>query len=113
MGLFDFLKSWKDKLTPNSKKEDEQLLNPGDVDPAEINPPETRFTQEYKEFLASQEEKMGKRQSPSDCDGEGVCGSEGVCDSEDISNGEDDIVKENINGNDDDIAGEDGIDTVE
>ena len=49
MGLLDFLKSKK------RKKESGEVLSLGDVDSLEIDPPETRYTQEYRDFLASRE----------------------------------------------------------
>ena len=51
MGLFDFLK--------RKKKEAEaapgEVLSLDDVDPSAIDPPETRYTQEYQDYLAAQE----------------------------------------------------------
>ena len=53
MGFFDFLKSKKKKAEVAARVEKMQRLD--DVDPAEINPPETRFTEEYREFLETLE----------------------------------------------------------
>ena len=53
MGFFDFLKSKKKKEEVAARVEKMQRLD--DVDPAEINPPETRFTEEYREFLETLE----------------------------------------------------------
>ena len=53
MGLFDFLK--RKKKTGEAAPEADALLDLNDVDPAMIDPPETRYTQEYQDFLAQQE----------------------------------------------------------
>ena len=53
MGLFDFLK--RKKKTGEAAPEADALLDLSDVDPAEIDPPETRYTQEYQDLLAQQE----------------------------------------------------------
>ena len=53
MGLFDFLK--RKKKTGEAAPEADALLDLSDVDPAAIDPPETRYTQEYQDFLAQQE----------------------------------------------------------
>ncbi len=53
MGLFDFLK--RKKKTGEAAPEADALLDLNDVDPAAIDPPETRYTQEYQDFLAQQE----------------------------------------------------------
>ena len=52
MGLFDFLKKKKGKESPENEKGEVTAL---DFDPGEIDPPETRYTQEYADFLASRE----------------------------------------------------------
>ena len=49
MGLFDFLK--RKKKTGEAAPEADALLDLNDVDPAMIDPPETRYTQEYQDFL--------------------------------------------------------------
>ncbi len=54
MGLFDFLKSKKKKGETVPETEGGELLELGG-DPAGIDPPETRYTQEYQDFLASRE----------------------------------------------------------
>jgi hypothetical protein len=63
MGLFDFLK--------RKKKEAEaapgEVFSLDDVDPSVIDPPETRYTQEYQDFLASKEGESlprGEMQTP-------------------------------------------------
>ena len=53
MGLFDFLK--RKKKTGEAAPAAAALLDLNDVDPAMIDPPETRYTQEYQDFLAQQE----------------------------------------------------------
>ncbi len=50
MGFFDFLKSKKKK----AEAEKAEVLGL-EVDPADIDPPETRYTEEYQEFLEAQE----------------------------------------------------------
>jgi hypothetical protein len=50
MGFFDFLKSKKKK----AEAEKAEVLGL-EVDPADIDPPETRYTEEYREFLETQE----------------------------------------------------------
>ena len=68
MGLFDFLKK---------KKKDEPV--PGEetggvtelvVDPAGIDPPETRYTQEYRDFLASGEAGERLEEAPGEAEEE-------------------------------------------
>ena len=61
MGLFDFLKSKKKKDEPASQEEAGSVTELV-VDPAGIDPPETRYTQEYQDFLASRED--GVRGAP-------------------------------------------------
>ena len=51
MGLFDFLKR---KKKPQETAP-EELIDIGSADLSGIEPPETRYTQEYRDFLASQE----------------------------------------------------------
>ena len=55
MGLFDFWKKRRKKAVPQGETADLS-----GVDPAEIVPPETRYTQEYKDYLASREGKEGE-----------------------------------------------------
>ena len=50
MGLFDFLKRKKKE----KKAAPDKVLSLDDVDPSAIDPPETRYTQEYQDFLAAQ-----------------------------------------------------------
>ena len=52
MGFFDFLKSKKKKAEAEAEKAEVLGL---EVDPAGIDPPETRYTEEYREFLETQE----------------------------------------------------------
>ncbi len=62
MGLFDFLKK---KKKPEAIPENgpEELLELG-VDPAGIDPPETRYTQEYSDYLHSLEDAEETRSMP-------------------------------------------------
>ena len=53
MGLFSFLKRKKKKPAPET--EPEELLPLDEAGLEGIDPPETRYTQEYQDFLASQE----------------------------------------------------------
>ena len=69
MGFFDFLrKKKKDEAAP--EKETDGLTSLDDVDLSGIEPPETRYTQEYRDFLAEQEAKAreaaaaGEREMP-------------------------------------------------
>ena len=55
MGLFDFLKRRKKKAAAAAAAEAAATADLSGVDPAEIVPPETRYTQEYKDYLASRE----------------------------------------------------------
>ncbi len=55
MGVFDFLKSKKKKEKAVSRIEAENLLDLNDVDLSGAEPPESRYTQEYQDFLAEQE----------------------------------------------------------
>ena len=55
MGLFDFLKRKKKRAQAAAESEAEPLGRLDDVDPAMIDPPETRYTEEYQDFLAGQE----------------------------------------------------------
>ena len=57
MGLFTFLKR-KNRDAEAAKTE---TLTALDVDPAMIDPPETRYTKEYQAFLAEQE-AAGRRE---------------------------------------------------
>ena len=55
MGLFDFLKSKKkkDEAVPAAQPEDFVPLAGAEL--SEPVPPETRYTEEYQEYLASQD----------------------------------------------------------
>ena len=59
MGLFDFLKSKKRKKEPVPEAGTEEVIDLGDVEQLEIDAPETRYTQEYQDFLAAQEAAEG------------------------------------------------------
>ena len=54
MGLFDFLKR-KKKTECDPAQETEELLDVSQADLSGFEPPETRYTQEYRDFLAEQE----------------------------------------------------------
>ena len=76
MGLFDFLKKWKKKKEAEAP---EGTLDPSQVDPSEINPPPTRFTEEYQEFLAGieagvreQVRTSGEESTEEPCEGDGA-----------------------------------------
>lgn len=64
MGLFDFLKSKKKRSGAVSGNGTDGLAALDDADLSGIDPPETRFTQEYREFLESMED-AGRSGSPS------------------------------------------------
>ena len=55
MGLFDFLKSKKKKNEATEENETAGLAGLDDADLSGLEPPETRYTEEYREFLASME----------------------------------------------------------
>ena len=55
MGFFDFLKSKKKQQEDNSEKETEAVVQLDGSSLAGLEQPETRFTEEYREFLESQE----------------------------------------------------------
>ena len=60
MGLFDFLKKKKKKEEP--APDAVAALNTDMLEG--IEPPETRYTQEYKDFLASQEQEARCGEAP-------------------------------------------------
>ena len=62
MGWFDFLKRKKKGAQAAPESEAEELGRLDDVDPAMIDPPESRYTEEYQDFLAEQE-AAGARES--------------------------------------------------
>ncbi|MBR4691918.1 MAG: hypothetical protein IKP17_04080 [Oscillospiraceae bacterium] len=64
MGLFDFLSSKKKKRRGAAGDEPAPVQELGDVEALGIDPPETRYTQEYKDYLASLEAE--KRLTPDD-----------------------------------------------
>ena len=55
MGLFDFLRSRKKKREETPEGAAAQVQRLDDVDLSGIEPPETRYTQEYRDYLAAQE----------------------------------------------------------
>lgn len=55
MGLFDFLKSKKKKREDAAKKEAAESMRLDEVDLSGVEPTETRYTQEYQDYLAAQE----------------------------------------------------------
>ena len=55
MGLFDFLKRKKKKADAAEESESAVVLPLEESGLEGIDPPETRYTQEYKEFLDAQE----------------------------------------------------------
>ena len=59
MGLFDFLKKKK-----NVEAAPEGTIDLGAEELPGIDPPETRFTQEYKDFLEEQEKAEGRSPLP-------------------------------------------------
>lgn len=54
MRLFDFFRSKRKKKKAGPAAETMDLSG---VDPAELVPPETKYTREYQAFLASREER--------------------------------------------------------
>ena len=77
MGFHEWIKAKKKRRETErkAKGQDERALNLDNsdsgfvVDPSAINPPETRFTEDYKEFIEKQE----------GVDGETVRAAEDVC----------------------------------
>ena len=74
MGLFDFLKSKKKKDEAAAENEPGGVTELDTSELAGIDPPETRYTQEYRDFLASQEADEGRgdadeglRETAEDC----------------------------------------------
>jgi hypothetical protein len=55
MGLFDFLKRKKKTGEDAAAREPEDLLSLDGADLSGIEPSETRYTQEYQDYLAAQE----------------------------------------------------------
>lgn len=55
MGLFDFLKRKKKPAEAAEESENGGLLPLDEAGLEGIDPPETRYTQEYREFLEAQE----------------------------------------------------------
>ena len=64
MGWFDFLKSRK-KKNESAPKSETELVGLDNADLSGIEPPETRFTEEYREFLEEQD-AAGSRTDPSE-----------------------------------------------
>ncbi len=73
MGLFDFLKrkKKKDGTVPGTDPDVPASLD--DVDLSGFEPPETRYTQEYQEFL---EEQEAAEECASDAEADGADGGE-------------------------------------
>ena len=82
MGFFDFLKSKKKKQDEVSNTDAEAVIQLDGSELAGLEPPETRFTEEYREFLASQE--TGERSAPpadaAVCDAGGETAAEAAAD---------------------------------
>ena len=79
MGLFDFLKKKKKEAEPGS--EAEEAMEAAVLDDSQlegIEPPETRFTEEYREYLAAQE-AAGEVRGPA---GDGEAGTAPACEDE-------------------------------
>ncbi len=55
MGLISFLKSKFKRRKKESVSENDLVMTLDKKDTAAFTPPETRYTEEYKEFLASQD----------------------------------------------------------
>ena len=70
MGLFDFLKSKKKKKGAVVEIDESELLELNDAELSGIEPPETRYTQEYRDFLASQEAEERDGTPPEEASGE-------------------------------------------
>ena len=69
MGLFDFLKKKKkEEPAPEAEAGGVAELNTDMI--ADIEPPETRYTQEYQDFLASQEQQERSGAAPEEAPGE-------------------------------------------
>ena len=67
MGLFDFLKSKKKKDEAAAENEPGGVTELDTSELAGIDPPETRYTQEYQDFLASQEADEGRGDAGEGC----------------------------------------------
>ena len=59
MGLFDFLKR-KKKRAEAAQEEAENTIDFSEADLSTVDPPETRFTQEYQDFLETQQAEAAK-----------------------------------------------------
>ena len=57
MGFFDFRKSKKKKDAAVPLDEAAGMMSLDDADLSGIEPPETRYTQEYQDYLATQEKE--------------------------------------------------------
>ena len=55
MGLFDFFKSKKKTAEEDSPAPAAELVSLAGAELTEPEPPETRYTQEYQDYLAAQE----------------------------------------------------------
>ena len=77
MGFFDFLKSKKRKQA-EAEAAAQAEVQALEVDPSEIDPPETRFTEEYREFLETQEAaQRSAAPTAEELPGEEPCAAEG------------------------------------
>ena len=87
MGLFDFLKRKKKKAEAEAENAAAEVMELDDSELEGIEPPETRYTEEYKEYLAKLEaarEGVPEERAFDDPGGEAEEGSE----DEDAEDGE-------------------------
>lgn len=72
MKLFDFFRSRRKKKKTGPMSEPVELEDLSSVDPAELDPPETRFTREYEEFLNTleAEERSGEAAGETEAEAE-------------------------------------------
>ncbi len=68
MGLFDFLKSKKKRRKKAAGSEADGVMRLDAVDLSGTEPIETRYTQEYQDFLASQEAAAKEKSAASDAE---------------------------------------------
>ena len=72
MGLFDFLRSKKKRKKKAAESEAESTMRLDGVDLSGVEPTETRYTQEYQDYLAQQEAERTASRYPA-VSPEGVC----------------------------------------
>ena len=72
MGLFDFLRSKKKRKKKAAQSEAEGAMRLDGVDLSGVEPTETRYTQEYQDYLAKQEAERTGPQYPA-VSPEGFC----------------------------------------